>query len=629
MLRTFRENIKGRAGKVVLAIIIVPFVFFGAESMLTGSGGAEVLSINGETVDEQLIAQERLIVRNELLSKMGADIDFEQLDEARLTPVAIDRLTQSILLQQLAQRQNMSVPQSMLERVIVGLPVFQVDGKFSSQQLEMVLAESGMNLNYLKTRLADDVRAAQISNGIAQSSFVIDAEVDLLIDIATESRTVRWAKLPYENIKNSIDVTEQELQAYYETSKEDYMAPMQVQVEYVELNMKNFYEPVSESVLQQEYSRQSQQFEATDEREIAHILLEIGDGQSKKQARQIFADIRQKYAAGESFAELAKTYSQDIGSAAEGGSLGYSQQDGMFPEAFETAAFSIALGELSEIVETDAGMHLITVTDIKIAEFPEFEEMRETLQSQIEQREAKKRYVLAVEQLADMAFNAPDLAGPASELGLQVKLQNGVSREGVLEQAASEYWADTRILNALYSDEVLTGGLNTEVIEVDAQKSVVLRVKELIEPRQKSFEEVERVIRDRLLVEKTANQLEKITAQLQALADEGESFDKLLEQRGYEASSMQTFTRQSTELAPQILDAIFTAPRQGAGNTVYNAALGADYYLFQLLEVTQPSEAVAAASADIFGQQINALSIQQQGAAYMKTMQQTATIERF
>jgi peptidyl-prolyl cis-trans isomerase D len=630
MLRTFREKIKGRAGKVVLAVIIVPFVFFGAESLLTGGGGAAaVLSINGEKIDEQRVAQERMIVRNELLSRMGNDVDFEQLEDERLTPLAINRLTQSTLLKQLADQQKMSVPQNMVEKFIVGMPVFQVDGKFSSQQLEMVLAESGMDLNYMKSRLAEDVRAAQIRNGVALSSFVVSAEVDLLFNIASESRTVRWAKLPYQAVKNSLDISDQAMNAYYQANLSEYQAPMLVDAEYIVLDMSNFYQPISEVMLQKEYDRQFQQFATTERRKISHILLESDGGQSEAQLHNKMTEIQQKYAAGESFASLAKAYSQDSGSASDGGDLGYTLRDGTFPEAFETAAFALAPDAISEVIETDAGLHLITVTDIEQSEFAPLSEMRETLQSQLQLREAKKHYVLAVEQLADLAFNAPDLSDPAAEMDLQVNLQKGVSREGLLEQSEADYWADSRILNALFSDEVLNGELNTEVIEIDAQKSIVLRVKQLIEPRQKGFDEVKSLVGEQLRAEKTEQKLEEIAGQLKELVENGESLDAVLEQRGYDTASTITLTRQSAELEPQMIEAVFSAPRQQASAAVYTVASGLDSYVFQLLEVSQVDQAQKAASADMFEQQTNALSVQQQTAAYIEAIKQTAIIERY
>jgi len=257
MLRTFRENIKGRMGKVLLAIIIVPFVLFGAESLLTGGGGAAtVLEVNGEEIDAQQVAQEVVLLRNEMVSRMGEDVDFEQLSQERLTPAAIQRLTESTLIRQLFGDLSLTIPEALLQQTIMQTTAFQVDGKFSSEQMSRVLADTGFNLNTLKGRLAEDIRLGQLRAGILQSGFVTEQNTRLILDIVNETRAVDWAELAVGAITQSTDASEAELMEYYEASKAEFLTALNVDVEYLLIDREALSESVDESLVVAEYNSQ-------------------------------------------------------------------------------------------------------------------------------------------------------------------------------------------------------------------------------------------------------------------------------------------------------------------------------------------------------------------------------------
>ena len=257
MLRTFRENIKGRMGKVLLAIIIVPFVLFGAESLLTGGGGAAtVLEVNGEEIDAQQVAQEVVLLRNEMASRMGEDVDFEQLSQEKLTPAAIQRLTESTLIRQLFGELSLTIPEALLQQTIMQTTAFQVDGKFSSEQMTRVLADTGFNLNTLKGRLAEDIRLGQLRAGILQSGFVTEQNTRLILDIVNETRAVDWVELTIGDITQSTDVSEVELTDYYEASKTEFLTALNVDVEYLLIDREALSESVEESLVVAEYNSQ-------------------------------------------------------------------------------------------------------------------------------------------------------------------------------------------------------------------------------------------------------------------------------------------------------------------------------------------------------------------------------------
>ncbi|NNC54865.1 MAG: hypothetical protein HKO07_03990, partial [Pseudomonadales bacterium] len=331
MLRKFRDGIKGRAGKVLLAIIIVPFVLFGAESLLTGGGGpAAVLEVNGQEVDGAQLGQELLMLRNQTAASMGENLDYAALSEEKLRPQAIDRLIEAALVEQAFDILALSTPERMIQQSIVQTPDFQVDGKFSNQQMSRVLADNGFNLNTLKQRLAEEMRIGQLRSAIAQTSFVAQANTDLLIKILNEKRRADLVEIGPEQVQPAEPGTA-EIEQFYAEHQTDFVTRRSVDVEYLLIDQQDLLEPVSDDDVRAEFDLQIAQFEASERRRVAHILLEVGEEQSEQAAIEQAQALSARIEAGERFADLAKQYSADSVSAEDGGDLGFTARDGTFP----------------------------------------------------------------------------------------------------------------------------------------------------------------------------------------------------------------------------------------------------------------------------------------------------------
>ncbi len=640
MLRSIRDNIKGRAAKVVLAIMIIPFVFFGIGSLVDSGGAGSVLEINGEEVDQSSYLLEMQIVRNELITRMGEDIDYTQLNEANLAPLALDRLTRRTLISQTIDNMDMSVPSTMVDSIITSTPNFQVDGQFSNELLTQFLANQRINLSMLKSRVASDVQERQLAAGVALSNFSMPFYNDLMMDIFNETREVSWVKLPLVDVTNGIEVSDTEIESYYQANLDNYKSELQVSLEYIELRREDLYEPVSDEQVEAEYRSQQEQFQATENRRVAHILLEISDDQNKAQALEKLATISARLVAGESFASLASEFSQDGGSAADGGQLGYAQQDGTYPKPFEDAIFSLALNEISEPVETDAGLHLIKVTEIDSVEIESIDELRRTITEQLQIRSAQARYVGVIEQAADIAFNAADLGEPAKILELEVKSTPPIGRSGPSASTLSDgsidvaLLSDKRILTAAFSDEVIADGTNSEVIELSPEHAVIVRAKEVFEPRQYTLDEVKADVSPLVVREKAADKLALLEQSIKtdvSGVDQAErlSLTDAAQKAGYSASS-QTFSRRSTEVDREFLLSVFEAPRSSieAGSLQSISNIAGDIYLYQLNKVDVDDTASNDDVKKLFNQQLQGMAGQQDIATFFESVESKADIER-
>jgi len=630
MLRSIRDNVKGKAAKVILGIMIVPFVFFGVGSLVDGGGVSDVLTVNGETVDQNELLLEMQLVRNQMLSRMGDNPDYSQLTEEVLAPVAIESLTRKTLITQAMADMSMGVPDLMVEKLITSTPNFQVDGRFSVDLLNSFLANQRVTLPLLKARIANDIKERQLGAGLAVSNFSAAFSSQILIDIFNENRDVNWLKLPIVDVTKDIAVSEEDTQSYYEANKADYVSEQQIVVEYIELRRENLYAPVSDEQVEAEYTLQSSQFERNESRSVAHILLEVNDEQAKEKALERMAALKLRLAAGESFAEVAKSVSQDGGSAEEGGALGYAQQDGTYPEAFENAIFALALNEVSEPIETDAGLHLITVNDIDANDMPTIDQAREEIIEQLQIRSAQAKYVAILEQAADLAFNAADLDEPAKMLDLEVSTSTALSRSGPLSADAASLLNDERILTAAFSSDVLIDGVNSDMVELAPDHSVILRVKEVFEPRQLAIDEVVAQITPIVLREKASAQLQLLEQTITADIAQGSTLDQAAESAGYTAS-LSTLSRNSTDVAFDLLKASFEAPRvsQEGEEVLSLVSDSGDVYLYSIVSVVTKEDQSSENEKQLFLQQLQNIVGQQDVLTYMQALETTAEIERF
>ena len=534
MLRSIRNNVKGTAAKVILAILIIPFVFFGVGSLVDSSGGNTLLEVNGEEVDQGELLFEMQLVRNQMIANMGEDIDYEQLSQEKLMPFALDRMTDQILLRQASADMKMSVPEILIDTIITSNPSFQQDGQFSNAQLSAFLNNQGLSLAMLKQRVANDVQQSQLSAGLASSYFNLPFNDDILIAILTERRELNWLKLAIADVLSGIKPSDEDINAFYQENMSIYQTERSVVAEYLDIQLQELFQPVSEEALLKEYSLQQAQFVEEESREVAHILLEINADQDEVQARDKLNVVQQRLDDGESFADLAREFSQDAGSAEAGGYLGYIQQGAGFPEDFERVSFSLLEGDVSDPVKTDAGLHLIQLLAIELETFAPFEELRDAITEQIQIRDARVQYVNLLEQAADLSFNAADLQAPADELNLTVKTSLPVAKSGLMAdvEGGNSIFDNQSVIDALYSDEVLLDSVNSELIEISDDRSIIVRVKEVFEPKQLAISEVSSDIAQRLTVQQAAKALSVQESNIRESLDLGLSFSDAAKQQG-------------------------------------------------------------------------------------------------
>ena len=550
MLQDIRSNIQGTIAKIIIGLIVVSFSIFGIESLLFSGGTNSVAEVNGEEITAYALQQELSVQQRQLLALMGDNADPALLDEARLSQAALESLVSREIVRQGAAELGLSTSEQAISSIIASMEQFQIDGRFSRDMFQSTLANAGFTPALFNQRLTEDMLIGQLRAGVAGSDFATPAEVSLAASIALEGRDVRYVTLPLVDFRLSTEVSDDEIQAYYDDNSDAFLSEETVVLEYVELRAEDYYQPVDEARVREEFELVRDEYEVPTEARVSHVLLEGGEGESRLQAVEAALE------GGMSFADAAKEFSDDIGSADAGGDLGYTAGSA-FPEEMEAVIAGLAVGERGT-VRTDAGLHLVLVTDRREGSAVTYEEVAGELERRIQAREASDALLRDVERLRDLAFNAIDLAEPAAALDITVKTSDPVSRN-----QTEGLFANPRIQQAAFSEDVLEAGHNSEVIELGPDEFVALRVASRQPPAPQPLAdvrgEIESILRDRIARDAASEQAEALLVSI----NEGLSVEDAANGAGLQWQVELGATRDSQRIPAAVRDALFAMAAPG------------------------------------------------------------------
>jgi len=616
MLQDIRENAQGTIAKIIIGLLIVSLSIWGMDAIIGGfSGEPEVATVNGVDITEREFLRLVQLESQRRLSQMEAP-DPSLLNEDQIRKDVLESLIQESVLTQDAANQDLALSDADIDALITRMPQFQVDGKFNRDRFVATVRNMGMGVGEFREAMRKQYVINQIRAGIVQSGISTRENASLLMQIQNQTRDFRVLTIPASAVADQVDVTDAEITAFYEQNAGSFQQPEQVDATYIALSPGSLADSieVTDEELQAYYEERADDL-AREERRASHILIEDGGNSA-----EIMATIQERLAAGESFAALAEEYSIDTVSAQEGGDLGYAGR-GVYDKAFEEALFGLEEGGVSGPVETSFGVHLIKLEDVRRSEVPPLAELEEQLRNELARDKAQKRFAEVRSQLADSAYAADDLAGPAEELGLEVREISGITRDG-----GPAPFDHAGLVRQLYSDDVLNGGYNTELIDVGDNLSVVARVREHREAQQLPLAEVRDQIRERLVAQETREALaERADAIIASLEQGAPAADiEALQWQSYEAQG-----RNAGGIAPAVMQTAFSLPRPNEGAASYGSTVSADQAVVVALD------AVNAGDVNRDGQEFEqlrqflaSLEGQREYTAYQQYLRDQAEIER-
>ena len=581
MFEAVRNN--KRIAQIILAILIIPFAFFGMDAYFSESAtGNEVAQVGGTGISAYDFDQALREQQDRLRANAGGQVDRALLESAELRRVVLDNLINQRVLALYAAENRLVVTPEQLQATIAGVPAFQEDGRFSLQRYENLVRAQGMTPATFEARLAQDVRVQQIVAAVGDAGFVPETSARRFLDAQLEERRIRELRFAADRLGADATVSDEQVAAYYEANPARFERPARLQAEYLVFDRASIEQKVavSDDAVRAFYEGNQERFGVAEERQARHILLTLGDAAEQGEVDKVLAEakaivetLRQD---PDKFADIAREKSQDPGSASRGGDLGFFGR-GMMVGAFEDAVFALEKGRISDPVRSEFGVHIVEVTDIKPSSIKALDEVRDEIVAELRGQEAGRRFAELAEQFANTVYEQPDSLAPAAEsIGLEVRTSDWISRE-----SAPEPFNNERLLNAVFGDEATQKARNTEVIEIGNGTLVSARVKTFEAAKRLPLDEVRSRIVDELRREQGRKKaLEQGEATLAALG-KGESTTVTWGEE-------RTLQRGAPGLPAAAMQAVFSAPAEPLPAHVGVQATEGDYVIYRIEAVQRP-----------------------------------------
>lgn len=623
MLQNIRDNSQGWIAKTIIGVIVALMALTGFDAIFQATTHKnEAAKVNGEEISQNELSQAVDMQRRQLMQQLGKDFDASLLDEKMLRESALKGLIDRKLLLQGAEQSKFAFSEAALDQVILQTPEFQVDGKFSSDRFDQVIRQLGYSRMQFRQMLAQEMLIGQLRAGVAGSGFVTDAQV--LAFARLEKQTRDFATLNIKADPSAVKLTDDEVKAYYDEHAKEFMTPDQVVIDYLELKKASFFDQVAVKDEDLQAAYQKEIANLSEQRRAAHILIEVNDKTTEAQAKAKIEEVQARLAKGEKFEALAKEFSQDPGSANNGGDLGYAGP-GVYDPAFEKALYSLNKDQVSEPVRTDFGFHLIKLLGVEAPEVPTLASLKDKLTRELKTQQVEQRFVEATKQLEDSSFEASDLAQPAQDLKLTVHTSKPFGREGGEGVAANR-----AVVTAAFSTEVLDEGANSTAIELDPETVIVLRAKEHLKPTQLPLESVATAIRTQLTKEHASAAAKTKAEQLIASLRDGKTpLDKAVDGQSWKVTEAANRAQEGVD--PAVLQALFRMPKPAAKDKpTFTSVTLADgsltiVRLNGVNEAAAPTDEEKAQYRRFLASRVG----QQDFAAYRKQLEAEADIKRF
>src|SRR5579859_3444944 len=490
VIQALRDNMPKWITAVILVVIIGPFALWGINSYFTASTDNSIATVNGDPISPADFERAYQGQYARLQQFYGPSFKPGMIDEKQLRQQVLDGLINETLLNQQVAKQHYSVSDSRLIDAIQKIPAFQVGGKFSPQAYSSALAASGMSPTEFETRDRQGMEVGQVQDSIQNSSIATPGELTAEVAARQQQREISYIQLNTVYLLGAQQVSDADVAAYYKAHGNEFMTPEKVSLAYVELDEANLAKQVqpSDADLQAQYQQQLDKFKQDESRDARHILVAVkgGDPKADAAAKAKADDILKQLKAGADFAKLAQQYSDDTGSAKQGGELGNVTR-GIMVKPFEDALFAMQKpGDIAGPVKTQFGYHIIQLEGIKAAAQKPFSEVRAQLAADYQKKKADDEYFSLGDQLANLAYEHPDsLDAVSKQLNLPVQTVDDVTRDGGTGLAAN---ADVR--KAAFSAQVLNQGNNSAPIQLGPNHAVVVRIKGHIPSEPKPLDEV-------------------------------------------------------------------------------------------------------------------------------------------
>ena len=554
MLSAIRNKSKGWVAYLIVGLITVPFALFGIQDYVSRSANNSIATVDGEDIDINIYYQELNTQQRNLQQQLGAAYT-QEIDDA-IKQTLLDSMINEKLIENYANSLDIVTLDDEVKSVIELNQAFSVDGEFSQDRYTQLLRLNSYSPAGYELAQSKSLTREQIKRNLSGSAFMSSIQIDQLNDLASQQREVSYIALNTNNYLDQVSVSKDQISDYFNENRSSFIEGKKVKVDFVELTLDAMDEPESPTNddLQNLYDDNAELYTNSERRRAQHILVE-----SEELANDLLDQINQ----GADFAELAKANSEDSSSSEEGGDLGFFEKELMGAE-FDEVAFAMNIGDVSDVVATDYGyFHIIKLTDIEAETMQAFNEVEEQLAALYIKNAKEKMLFSSLEEFINLSYEE-SLDMVADQFGLELQSSD------YFGNGSSQY--DAKFVASAFSPSVIDDGENSEVMEIDSEKFVVLALSDLQSERERDLSEVEDQIESAL---KTATAKEVIEGIAESIASALSSGDEqtannLISENSLEWVSEGWISRAS-ELPYDVASISFSLSKPEEGRHTYSA----------------------------------------------------------
>jgi len=588
-MQEFRRFVRGPVGKVLLAAIILPFIISGFYGYFTGGGSdSAVAEVEGNKISRGYVSSRTQQLR-QMLRQQSPDINESMLDSFIRPEMVLQGIVNEQLMIAAARNADMAFSDAQAAVLIRNNDMFYENGRFSETQFERMVRAQGMTPQGYLESLRQERISQQYRNAFAATDFALEGELAEQRRLGEQRRDIRYVRLSVDSLRGDTQVSDQEVSDFYDQNTSEFMRPEQLRVRYIELTPERYRDRVeiSDEQIRAEYeARKQMRDSAATRREVAHVLISVNDERDENAAVERAREARQALEQGSSFAEVAREYSDDAATARSGGNLGRVGQ-GSLPDSLDEALADMDVGDVSEPVISDAGVHLLKVIEEERAEMPPLEEMRDEIVTDLQSAQSDSLLAEDLVTLEELVYEHSDLQVPAEQLGLELQTTDWVSMQE-LPTALN----NARVREALNSESVREQGRNSDLLEVAPGRFLALRLEEVKDAEPLPLAEVSEDIRAQLRLRKARARAEALAEEAREAVEQGADLAAVAEQLDAEVQEEADLQRGASEPAMEVVDAVFATPRPAEGESSpirFTSLRNGDLVAFQLTAVEDGS----------------------------------------
>ena len=498
MLDKIRNNTQSKFAKIVLGIIIIPFALFGIDSYLSSIGDdVYAAKVNGESITIQSYQNALNRVKDQFLNQ-NTPPDPAIFETAEFRKSVLDGMIASKLVAQETSRANFVISDSQLSQYILGMPGFQRNGKFDQEAYDNLAMRQNLTPKKLDELIRKDLAKQQVKDSLNKYVFVTKEKIQKLVDLAYQKRDISMLELRLDDYFKKVKVTDEEIQKYYEENPNNFIMPDQVKVNFLLYSVAEILPTVeiSDEEVKQYFQDNKAQFEASQQRRAKHILFLTDSDMTDEQVdeiKQLAESVREKAIKNpKNFDDLAKEFSKDTESAKNGGDLGFFSR-GMMVKEFDEVVFDMKVGDVSPLVKTQFGFHIINLTDIKGEEVT-FESVKAQIKGEILYSKAQQIYAEGAEEFSNLIYEKSDSLQPAADrFNLSIQESQWLTLD-----TATKFFNNEAFAQAVFDPEAIETKRNINAIEVSPNNLISAQVVDFKPSAPRTLDDAKEEIREYL-----------------------------------------------------------------------------------------------------------------------------------